>query len=50
MLEEEMDSIEAGKKNFEDVLREVYSEVKEIIKNGMQRGVKYPNISPEILN
>jgi hypothetical protein len=28
----------------------VYSEVKEIIKNGMQRGVKYPNISPEILN
>ena len=50
MLEEEMDSIEAGKNNFEDVLREVYSEVKEIIKNGMQRGVKYPNISPEILN
>jgi len=49
-LEEEMDSIEAGKKNFEDVLREVYSEVKEIIKNSMQRGVKYPNISPEILN
>jgi reverse gyrase len=49
-LEEEMDSIETGKKNFEDVLREVYSEVKEIIKNSMQRGVKYPNISPEILN
>jgi len=49
-LEEEMDNIETGKKNFEDVLREVYSEVKEIIKNSMQRGVKYPNISPEILS
>jgi len=49
-LEEEMDSIETGKKNFEDVLREVYSEVKEIIKNSTQRGVKYPSISPEILS
>jgi len=32
-----MDNIETGKKNFEDVLREVYSEVKEIIKSSMQK-------------
>ena len=49
-LEEEMDNIESGKKNFENVLRGVYSEVKEIIKNNMQKGVKYPTISPEILS
>jgi reverse gyrase len=48
-LEEEMDSIEAGKKNFEDVLREVYSEVKEIIKNSMQRGVKYPSLFDKLI-
>jgi len=49
-LEEEMDNIESGKKNFENVLRGVYSEVKEIIKNNMQERVKYPTISPEILS
>jgi reverse gyrase len=50
MLEEEMDNIEKGKKNFEDVLKEVYSEVKEIIINSMQKGVVYPNVSSEILS
>jgi len=44
-LEEGMDKIEAGKINFEDVLREVYSEVKEIIRSGIESGVKYPSIS-----
>jgi reverse gyrase len=48
-LEEEMDSIETGKKNFEDVLREVYSEVKEIIKNSMQNGVKYPSLFDKLI-
>jgi len=45
-----MDNIESGKRNFKDVLMEVYSEVKEIIKNSMQKGVKYPTLSPEILS
>ena len=49
-LEEEMDNIESGRRNFKDVLMEVYSEVKEIIKNSMQKGVKYPTLSPEILS
>jgi DNA topoisomerase IA len=44
-----MDSIEAGKKNFEDVLREVYSEVREIIKNSMQKGVKYPSLLDKLI-
>jgi reverse gyrase len=48
-LEEDMDKIEAGNINFEDVLREVYSEVKEIIKNGIEGGAKYPSVSLEVL-
>jgi reverse gyrase len=44
-LEEKMDKIENGEKSFEDVLKEIYSEVKEIIKSNIKRGVKYPNIS-----
>jgi reverse gyrase len=43
-LEEKMDKIENGEKSFEDVLKEIYSEVKEIIKSNIKRGVKYPNI------
>jgi reverse gyrase len=49
-LEEEMDNIETGKKNFKDVLREVYYEVKEIIINSTQKGVRYPSVSPTILS
>jgi reverse gyrase len=48
-LEEEMDNIETGKKNFEDVLREVYSEVREIIKSSMQKGVKYPSLLDKLI-
>jgi len=44
-LEEDMDSIESGKKNFEEVLRQVFGEVKEIIITSMEKGVKYPFIS-----
>jgi reverse gyrase len=44
-LEEKMDQIENGEKNYEDVLREIYIEVKEIIKSNIEKGVKYPNIS-----
>ncbi len=44
-LEEKMDKIENGEKNYEDVLREIYIEVKEIIKSNIKKGVKYPNIS-----
>jgi reverse gyrase len=47
-LEEEMDNIERGKENFEDILRKIYAEVKEIIKNNSQKGVVYPTISQEI--
>ena len=43
-LEEKMDKIENGEKSFEDVLKEIYLEVKEIIKSNIKRGVKYPNI------
>jgi len=48
-LEEEMDNIENGKRNFEDVLREIYVEVKEIINNSIKSGVKYPTLSNEIM-
>jgi reverse gyrase len=44
-LEEDMDSVESGKKNFEEVLRQVFGEVKEIIITSMEKGVKYPFIS-----
>jgi reverse gyrase len=47
-LEEEMDNVERGKENFEDTLRKIYAEVKEIIKNNSQKGVVYPTISQEI--
>jgi reverse gyrase len=48
-LEEEMDKIETGKKNFEEVLNGIYLEVKEIIKNSMQKGVKYPSLFDELI-
>jgi reverse gyrase len=44
-LEEDMDSIETGKKDFEEVLRQVFEEVKEIIKSNIEKGVEYPNLS-----
>jgi reverse gyrase len=44
-LEEEMDNIESGKRNFEEVLREIYAEVREIIRSSMENGVKYPMLS-----
>jgi reverse gyrase len=44
-LEEDMDSIEIGKKDFEEVLRKVFEEVKEIIKSNIKKGVEYPNLS-----
>jgi len=44
-LEEDMDSVETGKKNFEEVLREIFVQVKEIIKNNLEKGVEYPNLS-----
>jgi hypothetical protein len=40
-----MDSIEIGKKDFEEVLRKVFEEVKEIIKSNIKKGVEYPNLS-----
>jgi reverse gyrase len=43
-LEENMDAIESGKKNFEDVLKAIYSEVNEIIRNSIRKGVKYPDL------
>jgi reverse gyrase len=43
-LEENMDAIESGKKNFEDVLKAIYSEVNEIIRNSIRMGVKYPDL------
>jgi reverse gyrase len=43
-LEEDMDAVESGKKNFEDVLKAVYSEVNEIIRNSIRRGVRYPDL------
>jgi hypothetical protein len=39
-----MDAVESGKKNFEDVLKAVYSEVNEIIRNSIRRGVRYPDL------
>jgi reverse gyrase len=44
-LEEDMDSIETGKKDFEEVLKQVFTEVKEIIKSNIEKGVEYPNLS-----
>lgn len=44
-LEEDMDSVETGKKKFEEVLREIFVQVKEIIKNNLEKGVEYPNLS-----
>jgi reverse gyrase len=44
-LEEDMDSIETGKKDFEEVLKQVFEEVKEIIKSNIEKGVEYPNLS-----
>jgi len=44
-LEEEMDKIENGQKNFKEVLKKIYSEVIEIIKTNIQKGVKYPTLS-----
>jgi reverse gyrase len=44
-LEEEMDHIEKGEKDFGEVLKEVYSEINEIIKNNMQKGIKYPTLT-----
>jgi len=49
MLEEDMDAIESGKKNFEEVLKQIYLEVKEIIKGSIKKGVKYPSIPEKIL-
>jgi reverse gyrase len=46
-LEEEMDNIENGKKNFEEVLRNIYLEVIEIINNSIKSGVEYPTLSLE---
>jgi len=46
-LEEDMDNIENGKKNFEEVLTQVFVEVKEIIKSSIEKGVKYPFISTD---
>jgi reverse gyrase len=43
-LEEDMDRIETGKKDFEEVLKQVFTEVKEIIKSNIEKGVKYPTI------
>jgi reverse gyrase len=48
VLEEEMDLIENGKKNFEEVLNQVFNEVKEIIKENIEKGVIYPNLHVEI--
>jgi len=36
-LEEDMDSIENGKKDFEEVLKQVFEEVKEIIKRNIEK-------------
>jgi len=49
-LEEEMDYIETGRKNFEEVLNEVYSEINEIIKNNMKKGIKYPTLSLDTIS
>jgi reverse gyrase len=46
-LEEEMDNIENGKKNFEEVLRNIHLEVIEIINNSIKSGVEYPTLSLE---
>jgi reverse gyrase len=48
-LEEEMDSIESGKKDFEEVLNEIYSEVKEVIKRNMEKGVRYPSFEISLI-
>jgi reverse gyrase len=48
-LEEEMDDIESGKKDFEKVLNEIYSEVKEVIKRSIEKGVKYPSFEISLI-